>query len=155
MAYVQNKADPSSVVDAQLRPRRVNTKFAAQKLNASTFLLGNVGWARVLSMFSQFVTSATVGNRVALMQFLDSAGNILYTMEASTNLTASITWKLLYGGGITRASGAANQVYCPFPDEIVLPPGSKVKMLDNAAVDTGVDTCDLNIIFEDRVVVME
>jgi|SRR5215831_686812 len=98
--------------------------------------LNNQGWALLLSMALLFTASATVGNRVLVLDVKDSAGNILYRGTLGTNVTAGQTPRLIYGAGLatTGVTTPLTQTFA-LPDGFAVPPLSTVTIFDNANVD--------------------
>lgn len=99
-------------------------------------VLGNAGWALLLSMAFLYTATASVGNRVLVCDIKDASGNILYRGTLGTNVTASQTPRLIYGAGLTT-TGVATPLTQTFalPDGMSVPPLSTITIFDNANID--------------------
>lgn len=105
------------------------------------------------SIFAQLVATATVGNRVLMIQFGDGT-NVVRTMRGSNNIAASQTgtYQTLRGTeptnttvGRTLAGANANVSHAdPMGMELVLPEGHTVRVWDFAAIDPNAD--DLTVV---------
>jgi hypothetical protein len=82
--------------------------------------------ARIMAIRAVLQTSATVATRSALMQCLDSAGNVLLTIEPAASQAASLLWAYNYAPGMPSLAVVANNMKCPFPENMILTAGQKV-----------------------------
>ena len=96
----------------------------------------NSGWAVLVSVFAKFIASATVGNRIIMLQLLDKAGNSIWQISQGTAITAGQTALLGYGGGVAAAAFTAPIVQvAPLPAECSIPPGASMQFLDGNNTD--------------------
>lgn len=107
--------------------------------------VGGEAW-EVLSVTAVFVTTATVGNRVARLEFLDAAPALKATFGAGANITASLTTTVCWGPDVPRDAAIAAGTLCvPMANAVVLP-GERLRVRDSADVDAA-DTIDVRITF--------
>lgn len=103
-------------------------------------------WVLLVSILATYVASATVGNRVPVIQIKDSAGNILWQTSQGGNLTAGQTARLAAAGGVPAAAVTAPVMQTmPLPDGFSVPANATIVIFDNGNIDT-TDTVAVNAV---------
>lgn len=93
------------------------------------------------SVYSQLATTATVGNRIMVVQILDPSNNILYRSKDFGTQAASLTYSYMTAPGLTEVVTGTNQSFAM--PEMILPAGWKLKVFDRAVIDAAAD--DLSV----------
>lgn len=94
-------------------------------------------------------TSATVGNRVLEIRFLDNSGNNLYRI-GGINLAANSTFIYSFGQFSTTTQQTATALICiPIPINCFLPEGFRIRILDAVGVDPTADDLTIRLIVEE------
>jgi hypothetical protein len=82
--------------------------------------------ARIMAIRAVLQTSATVATRSPLMQLLDLSSNVLLTIEPAAAQAASLLLAYNYAPGMPSLAVVANNMKCPFPENMILTGGQKV-----------------------------
>ncbi len=85
-------------------------------------------------------STATVGNRQVQIYITDASDVIHYVNKAGAVQAASATYDYYFAPGNPReTSVVSNTLLVPLPDNLWVPAGWKVRVLDSAAIDAAAD----------------
>jgi hypothetical protein len=118
-------------------PQQVTIASAALGVAGGRVIpFNNTGWALLASIALLYTASATVGNRVLVVDVKDAAGNILYRATLGTAVTAGQTPRLIFGAGLatTGITTPLTQTFA-LPDGFAVPPAATLTLFDNANID--------------------
>ena len=109
---------------------------------------------RVKSVYGQLLSTATVGNRVLIIEVNDGAGGVVWVLRSANVPASTKATALLDAGSMTYGTTVAA---CPLLDSLnpgiavynhlpidVLPAGYTIKVWDAAAIDAAAD--DLTVV---------
>jgi hypothetical protein len=115
--------------------------------NAGVLTLPTAQWCLLVSLFFQWVASASAGTRTISVLVKDSANNVLWQTTLATGLVAATTLNGYIGGAVPLSNNAGPPItfYSPIPLEFPIPPGCVVEVIDTAAISTA-DTCAINAV---------
>lgn len=102
--------------------------------------LNNENWARVTAVAFDWVCDATVGNRAPCLELRDSQGNVLAAGHTGSAVTAGSTTHFMGGPGMPETGANFARSFLPFPDNLPLPPGAYVCIIDADNIGGTADT---------------
>lgn len=92
-------------------------------------------------LYVTVVSSATVGNRQIEARVKDSAGNVLFAMPMGAVQAASLTRNYAGFESAPRETAFVSTTMCfPWPDDVEVPNGGSIQVLDTANIDAAADT---------------
>ena len=98
--------------------------------------------------------AATVGNRQVEIQILDSASDVIGQLPAGAVQAASGLRNYLFAPGLPDLTSFrdTNALMTPMPPTFILAAGEKVRVWDNKAIASGLDTLNVQIKYAYRTV---
>lgn len=94
-----------------------------------------LNWAHIT-----LISTATVGNRQMEMQIFDASNNLMMSVSAGTTQAASLTRDYHFMQGTDRETAfVASELQTPFPADLYLPAGWKIRFRDSAAIAAAAD----------------
>lgn len=103
-------------------------------------------WLVLVSILATYVASATVGNRIIVVQAKDASGNVLWSVTQGTAVTAGQTVLVGLGGGVPASNQAVPlHQFMPIPDGFTVPANGTITIFDNANI-SATDTVAANIV---------
>lgn len=139
---------------------RRNTRWLEASLQADaanddsdkTFTVPSGKSWRVLTVFVNLTTTATVGNRQVEVRYTNGADSAVAVMSAGAVQAASLARNYTFGLGLAdlTAFRDTDKLTGPLPDA-ALPEGYKVRVYDRAAVDAAADDMHVRVLVEELV----
>lgn len=127
---------------SELLPPDLKALIIDETLNDSdkTFTIGaGVAWL-LNALRVNLAATATVGNRQIQVYITNASDVIHYVNKVGAVQAASATYDYYFAPGNPReTSVVANTLLTPLPDNLWVPAGWKVRVLDSAAVDAAAD----------------
>lgn len=120
---------------------------------AKLFVVPALQYWKVLSVYFSLITTATAGNRLMSVDFLDATPALIARCPFGAVQAATLTWNYTAFPGsdkLAAVAGVALALTAPIPGGLWLPPGYGVKIIDTAAVDAGADDISLRFVIERR-----
>lgn len=104
-------------------------------------------WCLLLSVFFQWVASASAGTRLISVIVKDTANNIIWQSQVATGLIAGTTLNGYLGGAVPNSNAAGPPItyYAPIPFDFPIPTGCVVEVIDTASISV-LDTCSISAI---------
>lgn len=105
---------------------------------------------KILSIWIEFVTTGTVGNRYLTIQLRDTADDVIYEVQSAA-IAESGSEMLILLPGLYQAdlSGATNRDILPLPNPCILEAGFDIHIYDNAAVDATADDMIIQMLVQE------
>lgn len=108
----------------------------------------------ILSIYVEYISTATAGNRQVAIRFTDGADDIIGQVRAGIAQAASLTRFYQFGVGLADLTAFRDTDFLmtPLPRGLVLPAGYKVRVFDKAAIAAAADDMDVQMIVKARLV---
>lgn len=102
---------------------------------------------KLMSVWVELTTTATVGNREMAVEIQDAAADVLAQIRAGALQAASLTRQYLFGQGLPdlTAFRSTDFLMTPLPP-IILPAGYQIRVYDRAAIDAAADDMVVQIL---------
>lgn len=114
---------------------------AAAVISAAGVVVPFNGAATVDYIYATLVSSATVGNRQLEVRVKDAAGNVIFAMPMGAVQAASLTRSYAGFESAPRETAFVSTTICfAWPDDLEVPNGGAIQLIDTAAVDSAADT---------------
>lgn len=98
------------------------------------------GYWKVSSVRVEYAATATAGNRILEVRFLDSSGDVVYTCYYATAITANQTVVMNFSPGATTVAATSGGAEGSQHIAEYLPPGGgSIQVIDSAAVAAAAD----------------
>ena len=106
---------------------------------------------KILYAHAEFVTTATVSNRLLGMEVLDASANHAYHAIAGSDQTPSSDREYVYfPNGAPETSFRDNHIIVPIPKELILLSGWTLRFHDENEVDLAADDLTVSVMVDSR-----
>lgn len=142
MEDLKQSIENSNLIYSAIRdfPNPVSQEDETENDSDKTFIVPSNKIWEVLYAFVEFSSTATVGDRLLIMNILDSADDIIFTAPAGVVQPASQNYKYVFNPGTYHETAFHIDYLCiPIPRRTLLPAGFKINIKDSAAVDVAAD----------------
>lgn len=113
--------------------------------NKTITIPANKTW-EILSIWIEYISTATVGNRSLGIEFLDSSSDIFFSVSTGILQAASLTRKFTFAFNLPRETAffSTNRLYHPLP-LIFLPSDFNIVFKDTSSIDAAADDMIIHI----------
>jgi hypothetical protein len=106
----------------------------------------------VLSIYVQYASTATVGNRVLTILVTDASDNPFIRYVTGANQAASLTRHYVFAPGHPNETSfggpATDTMLRSASDRLTLPNGFKIRVFDSAVIDAAADDMTVRLLIE-------
>lgn len=108
----------------------------------------------ILSIWVELISTATAGNRQIVVEFQDSASDVIGQVRAGAVQAASLTRNYMFAPGLVDLTAMRDTDFLmtPLPSRFVLPTGYKVRVFDKAAIAAAADDMNIQMMVKARLV---
>jgi hypothetical protein len=109
---------------------------------------------QILSIWVEYTSTGTVGNRQLSVQVLDNAADIIGVWQPSIVQATNLTYNYYFGIAMPDLLGLRDSVYMitPLPAGLILSAGQQLRIWDNKSINTGGDRVVLQMVYGWRTV---
>jgi len=127
---------------------------AEETLNDSdkTFTVGTDEEWMIISIWIEFATTATVGNRLICIEILDTTDDVISRISAYEIQAASLSKNYLFAPYFVHRAAPANDYNTVLPD-FVIPSGYDIRVYDINGIDVAADDMNVQMLVKKRKVI--
>jgi hypothetical protein len=104
---------------------------------------------QILSMWVEYTSTGTAGNRQLSIQVLDNASDIIGVWQPSIVQATNLTYNYYFGIAMPDLLGLRDSVYMitPLPAGLILSAGQQIRVWDNKSINSGGDRVVLQMTY--------
>lgn len=121
--------------------------------SAKSYVVPASEYWKVLAAYFSIATTATAGNRLMAIDFLEGTPALISRVPFGAVQAASLTWNYSAypaAPNLSAVAGVALALTAPLPASFWMPTGYAIKVIDTAAIDAAADDITVRIVIERR-----